>query len=64
MAAMKELWEDINYLLDTTKWSIDEIANSLSCPVEMVEGVVEQRWMDRLGLKVDEVMSPHATCNS
>ena len=64
MAAMKELWEDIHYALDTTKWSCAEIANSLGCPVEWVEEIVEQRWADRLGLKVDEVMSPHATCNS
>ena len=46
MAAVKELWEDINYLLDTTKWSIDEIANALKCPVSMVESVVEERWLE------------------
>ena len=64
MAAMKELYEEINYLLDTTRWSCAEIADYCSCPEDWVNEIVEQRWMDRLGLKVDEVMSPHATCNS
>ena len=62
MAAMKELWEDIHYLLDTTRWSIDEIANKLGCPVEMVEGVVEERWKDRV--MASETHSPYMTCNS
>jgi hypothetical protein len=44
MAAMKNLLEDINYLLDTTKWSIDEIANYLECPISWVNEVVEERW--------------------
>jgi 8-oxo-dGTP pyrophosphatase MutT (NUDIX family) len=48
MAAMKELWEEINYLLDTTKWSCEEIANYCSCPVDMVNGIVEQRWNERV----------------
>ena len=48
MAAMKELWENINYLLDTTKWSCEEIANALKCPVDMVNGVVEERWKERI----------------
>jgi hypothetical protein len=48
MAAMKELWENINYLLDTTKWSCEEIANYLKCPVDMVNGIVEQRWNERI----------------
>jgi len=69
MAAMKELWENIHYELDTCvgphAWeSCQDIADRLGCPVEWVEEIVEQRWMDRLGAKVDEVMSPHATCNS
>ena len=64
MAAMKELWEEINYLLDTTRWSCDEIANYCSCPVDWVDEIVEQRWMERVGAKVDEAMSPHMTCNS
>lgn len=41
---MKELYENINWLLDTTKWSITEISNYLCCPVEWVEEIVEQRW--------------------
>jgi hypothetical protein len=59
---MKELWEDIHYLLDTTKWSCDEIANALSCPVEMVNEIVEERWMAAVGKS--ETLSPFATCNS
>lgn len=62
MAAMKELWEDIHYLLDTTRWSIDEIANKLGCPVEMVEEIVEERWRDRV--MASETLSPYQTCNS
>jgi hypothetical protein len=64
MAAMKEIWEDINYLLDTTKYSCQEIADTIGCPVEWVEEIVEERWIERVGGKVDEIMSPHATCNS
>ena len=48
MAAMKELWEEINYLLDTTKWSCEEIANYCSCSVDMVNGIVEERWNERI----------------
>jgi predicted XRE-type DNA-binding protein len=44
MAAMKTLWEDINYLLDTTKWSCEEVANYLEVPVSWVNEVVEERW--------------------
>ena len=62
MSAMKELYEDIHYLLDTTRFSCDEIANSLKCPVEMVEEIVEERWMDRVGKS--ETLSPYMTCNS
>jgi hypothetical protein len=47
---MKELWENINYLLDTTRWSIAEISNYLGCPVEWVEEVVEQRWQDAIAI--------------
>lgn len=62
MGAVKEVWEDIHYLLDTTKFSCEEIANTLKCPVEWVEDVVEQRWMERVGKS--ETLSPFATCNS
>jgi hypothetical protein len=48
MAAMKELWEDVNYLLDTTKFSCEEIANALKCPVDIVNAIVEQRWEERI----------------
>jgi hypothetical protein len=47
MAALKVLWENINYLLDTTKWSCEEIATALNCPVEFVNEIVEQRWNER-----------------
>jgi hypothetical protein len=62
MSKMKELWEDIHYLLDTTKWSCDEIANSLKCPVEMVNEIVEERWLAAVGKS--ETLSPYMTCNS
>jgi hypothetical protein len=48
MAALKVLWENINYLLDTTKWSCEEIATALKCPVEFVNEIVEQRWNERV----------------
>lgn len=57
MAAMKEIWEDINYLLDTTKYSCQEIANYLAIPVDWVNDVVEQRWIDRVGELVDAEMN-------
>ena len=63
MAAMKELWEEINYLLDTTRWSCDEIANYCSCPVDWVNDIVEERWQDILVGK-SETLSPYVTCNS
>lgn len=44
VAAMKDLWEQINSLLDTTKWSCEEIANYLETPVSWVNEVVEERW--------------------
>jgi hypothetical protein len=48
MGQMKSLWEDINYLLDTTKFSCEEIANTLGCPVDWVNEIVEQRWNERV----------------
>jgi hypothetical protein len=62
MAAMKELWEEINYLLDTTRWSCDEIANYCSCPVDWVNEIVDQRWQERV--MKSESLSPYMTCNS
>jgi len=48
MAAMKDLWEEINYLLDTTKWSCEEISNYCGCPIDWVNEIVEQRWNERV----------------
>jgi hypothetical protein len=50
MSAMKQLWENINYLLDTTHLLCQEIADELDCPVEMVNDIVHQRFMERVGL--------------
>ena len=44
MGAMKDLWEQINYYLDKTKWSCQEIADYLEIPVSWVNEVVEERW--------------------
>jgi hypothetical protein len=41
---MSELNIEINYLLDNTKFMVNEIANYLNIPVEMVEAVVLERW--------------------
>lgn len=54
MGQMKDLWEDINYLLDLYRgpqnWkSCEAIADELSCPVGWVHDVVEQRWNERIG---------------
>ena len=51
MGQMKDLWENINYALDMFKGphqykSCQEIADELSCPVEWVNDVVEQRWKE------------------
>jgi hypothetical protein len=59
---MKELYEEINYLLDTTRWSCAEIADYCSCPEDWVNEIVEQRWMARVGQS--ESLSPYMTCNS
>ena len=53
MAAMKELWENINYLLDKYRgpvnWkSCQEIADELGCPVGWVNEIVEERWNERV----------------
>ena len=40
---IKDLWENINYYLDTTEWSCDEIASYLEVPVSWVNEVVEER---------------------
>ena len=48
MSVMSELHQDINDYLDNTKYMIDEIANLLGCPIEMVEAIVEERWNERV----------------
>lgn len=48
MSGMKDLWEQINYLLDTTKWSCQEVANYLEVPVSWVNEVVEDRWKEAI----------------
>ncbi len=55
MAHMKQLWENINRVLDTTKWSCEEIANYFNCPVNLVNEVVEQR-LERHKLQDMEAM--------
>ena len=52
MAHMKQLWENINRVLDTTKWSCEEIANYFNFPVNLVNEVVEQRW-EQMKQKID-----------
>lgn len=44
MSVMSELHYEITEYLDNTKYMIDEIAKLVGCPVEMVEGIVEERW--------------------
>jgi len=46
---MKELYENINYLLDTTHLLCQEIADQLSCPVEYVNQIVHQRFLAKVG---------------
>jgi hypothetical protein len=51
MAAMKELWENIHYALDTytgpVNWkTCEQIADELGCPVTCVEEIVEERWKE------------------
>jgi hypothetical protein len=62
MDAMRTLWEDINYMLDTTNMCCADIAYELECPVDWVNDVVEQRWKERV--VKSEPMSPYVTCNS
>jgi hypothetical protein len=40
---MKELYEHICWLLDTTDYTIEEIADELKCPPDWVIDVVEDR---------------------
>lgn len=43
MSKMKELYTDINDLLETTRLSCEEIAERLKCPVNMVNDVLAVR---------------------
>ena len=47
---MKELYENINYLLDTTHLLCQEIADLLKCDVKYVNEIVHDRFMKRVGL--------------
>jgi hypothetical protein len=69
MGKMKDVFQSINDALDEFRGphkykSCQEIADELGYPVEWVNDVVEQRWIEKVGKLVDEEMSPHATCNS
>jgi predicted XRE-type DNA-binding protein len=48
MSAMKNLYMEINELLDTTNLLCEDIAEKVSCPVSFVNDIVEQRWNDRV----------------
>ena len=46
---MKELMEEINYLLDTRlDLCCQEIADYCGCPVTYVNEIVEMRWKKRI----------------
>jgi uncharacterized protein YoxC len=47
MSAMKNLYMEINELLDTTNLLCDDIAEKVDCPVSFVHDIVEQRWIHR-----------------
>jgi len=47
MSCMSNLDYEINELLDTTRMSCEEIAESLHCPIEFVNDVVQYRWEER-----------------
>ena len=53
MAKMKELWENINFMLETrvgSNWmSCQEIADELGCPVEWVNEIAEKNWNETIG---------------
>jgi len=63
MSKMSDLHLEITDYLDNTKFMIDEIANAIGCPIELVEALVEQRWAGMVEDSV-EPLSPFATCNS
>jgi hypothetical protein len=62
MSKMADLDLEIRNLLDSTRWSIDEIANYCQCPTLYVEIIVEERWQKIV--RDRETMSPFETINS
>jgi hypothetical protein len=44
MSKMAEIDMMIRELLDTTMLSCQEIADQVDCPVDWVNGIVEERW--------------------
>jgi hypothetical protein len=47
MARMKELYTEINDLLDNTYLLTEDIAKKLGCPIDFVNQAVQQRWNDQ-----------------
>lgn len=56
MSAMKNLYIEINELLDTTNLLCYDIAVKLNCPVSYVNDVVEQRLFERIELTEEFVL--------
>jgi hypothetical protein len=46
---MKELYENINYLLDTTHLLCQEIADEIGCDIVYVEQIVHGRFLKAIG---------------
>ena len=44
MSKMADIDMMIRDLLDTTMLSCEEIANEIGCPVDWVNGIVQERW--------------------
>lgn len=47
MSRMKDLVIEINDLLDNTYLLAADIAKTLSCPIELVNDVIEYRWYEQ-----------------
>jgi predicted XRE-type DNA-binding protein len=57
MSKMKELYTEINELIDTTNLFCEDIAEKLGCPISIVEDIVKERWKEQhkellVGLKL------------
>ena len=50
MSKMSQLDYEINELLDTTHLLCQEIADALACPLDMVETIVQQRFVEAFGI--------------